>query len=82
MLKVIYDRTSPSSKDIADEMKISRFLVNVMGNALCSRGLTRKKVEAKPDSIYPGLIRKKSIWTLRDQKREKVIGMLQEAYGI
>ncbi len=82
MLKKIYDDSGESDTNaIAKELKLNNQDINNIGLALKSRGLVRKRVEVKPCPNCPGLVRKKSFWSLREQKREKVIGMIMEAYG-
>ncbi len=80
MLKKIFDSNGEAdSNSIAQELKLRNSDINNIGLALKSRGLVRKRVEVKKDPNHPGLVRKKSIWSLRDQNRERTIKLIKEA---
>ena len=82
MLKKVYDDNGETDTNaVAEELGLHNSSINIIGGHLVSRGLLRKRVEVKPCSKCPGLVRKKSIWSIREQKRQKIMDMLREAYG-
>lgn len=82
MLKKVYDDSGETDTNaIAKELGIKNNAVDSIGLKLVSRGLLRKRVEVKKCPTCPGLVRKKTIWSIREQKRQKIIDMLNEDYG-
>lgn len=79
--KVLDDGGETDTSSVSKELGITLQAIHVIGGHLCSRGFLRKRVERSPILDHPGLIRKKSIWTIREQKRQKAISMVKEAYG-
>ncbi len=69
-----------NTKQIAEFLGISSNRVNSSTKHLVNRSLVRKKYEDNYQDSR-GIKQKIKVFTIREQKREKVIGMIREAYG-
>ena len=82
MLKSIIDHGGEATtKQIGEDISRSLTNVNSSGLALKGRGLVRKRIDSVPAERHPGLVRRNSIWSIREQKKEKVNQLIRIGYG-
>ena len=81
MLKIIFDNGETDTNTIAEKLNIKNGSVDCIGKQLRSMGYIKKRVKVKKDLDNPGLVRKKSIWSIREQRREKTISLINENFG-